>query len=76
MASNQSGTLPTLSVQKVVEVSAQGGILEVTLSVYAHGTAAPEGKILLTFDVDQAQILQSKFQAMVPHARRQLGQRT
>lgn len=73
MANNQSGALPTLSVQKVEEVSAQNGILEVTLNVYAHGTAAPEGRILLAFDVEAAQTLLSKFQAMVPHAKRQLG---
>jgi len=76
MASDPDKPLPTLSVQKVVAVSAQDGILEVTLSVYAHGTAAPEGRIVLTFDVDEAQTLQSKFQAMVPHARRQLGEAT
>lgn len=65
--------LPAISVRTIEAVEALDGILWVTLSASAHDRDEPARMLLLTFDIEVAQNLQSRFQATVPHARRQIG---
>lgn len=62
---------PTLEVLKVDTISVSNGILSVPLRVYVHGSAAPEGDVVLILQAELGSDLLGKLQARVPQAIRQ-----
>lgn len=63
---------PTLEVLRVGDIDVSDGFLSIPLRVHVHGSADPEGDIVLVLNVQNAGDLAGKLQARIPAALRQL----